>query len=867
MKMKLLPMICLVCVAFLQTTVGWAISYTWNGSVSSQWGNASNWTPAGVPLATDDVTIVTAPNAPGLSDHRTVAQFTLTSGSLLLNGHSLTITGNASFLAGTIGSSNAISSSSITATGTSTIFGTTTGGPIIYAIVNIKSATLTFQFTTFNGTTTLEKTGASGDRSAGANTFGGVTSITNSGSGYLTLAESSKDEFLQDVTFTYSGSGPSYGLYPAYRAAGNVFKGNIILNSTGNCREAVHFGAHGGTSTLTAGKTISSRTLTAGVILLKHFNSPVTEIFTVNGTTGASLTLGPNITFNNEVNVRTGGILLNGCTFNSTTTLEKTGASGDRSAGANTFGGVTSITNSGSGYLTLAESSKDEFLQDVTFTYSGSGSYGIFPAYRAAGNVFKGNIILNSTGGSTYAIHFGEQGGTSILAPNRTISSGKTGFSTGTITLTRFTEPVSGSVIINGTTSAKVTLGPALTFANSVNVKTGSITLNGGTFNGLTTLEKTGPTGDVGDGGNTFNGVTALTNSATGGYWIIGQNSMKVNIFNAALNLNSTGSSPTYLNRASAGNVFKGNITITSTGTATILFGDIGGKSTLGSVESSATIITERTTFTNGTLNISGLTQESIDAISLQGMGNSVVTIGPGTSFKGIVNIKAGGVELSGGTFHNTAIIEKTSPTGEHGDGGNTFNGVTTLTNSATGGFWVIGASSTKVNTFNATLNLNSTGSSPTYLNRYSTGNVFKGNINVTSTGTATIFVGDAGGKSTLGSVGSSATITSQGATFTNGTLSISGLTQESTDAITMEMTGTAQLVVNKNTIFNGPVNFTAPYLYLNGGTFMQASTFIKTNNVDNGCVGGNIFMKKAKFQCQGTGRLFLAQQFADVVR
>ena len=41
-----------------------ATSYVWNGSVSTQWGDAANWTPAGIPDIGDDVTISDQTNNP-----------------------------------------------------------------------------------------------------------------------------------------------------------------------------------------------------------------------------------------------------------------------------------------------------------------------------------------------------------------------------------------------------------------------------------------------------------------------------------------------------------------------------------------------------------------------------------------------------------------------------------------------------------------------------------------------------------------------------------------------------------------------------------------------------------------------------------
>ncbi|MBI2270007.1 MAG: hypothetical protein HYU69_06555, partial [Bacteroidetes bacterium] len=46
-----------------------AINYTWNGSGSGGWNSPTNWTPTGIPTDIDNVTIVTAPNAPYISSN------------------------------------------------------------------------------------------------------------------------------------------------------------------------------------------------------------------------------------------------------------------------------------------------------------------------------------------------------------------------------------------------------------------------------------------------------------------------------------------------------------------------------------------------------------------------------------------------------------------------------------------------------------------------------------------------------------------------------------------------------------------------------------------------------------------------------
>jgi hypothetical protein len=71
---------------------------TWNGSVSSAWNVAANWTPSFVPTATNDVVIPgdTPPNDPTVSEAEQARTVTLTTGAVLTtaDGSGLSVSGN-----------------------------------------------------------------------------------------------------------------------------------------------------------------------------------------------------------------------------------------------------------------------------------------------------------------------------------------------------------------------------------------------------------------------------------------------------------------------------------------------------------------------------------------------------------------------------------------------------------------------------------------------------------------------------------------------------------------------------------------------------------------------------------------------------
>jgi hypothetical protein len=85
-------------VAEVQASCGTCTSVqlrTWNGSVSDDWNDAANWTPAGVPDICDSVVINNGTNITLNNPNTTIHALTMASGtSLFMNGNSLTVYGD-----------------------------------------------------------------------------------------------------------------------------------------------------------------------------------------------------------------------------------------------------------------------------------------------------------------------------------------------------------------------------------------------------------------------------------------------------------------------------------------------------------------------------------------------------------------------------------------------------------------------------------------------------------------------------------------------------------------------------------------------------------------------------------------------------
>lgn len=133
-----------------------ANAITWTGNTDTDWGTASNWNPARVPMVTDNVTIPGGrPNQPTVSNAQQANALTLASGATLTtaNGAVLSLNGNLVNFGGTLAGSGSgvvsfIGTTAQSITGTvsrfqnltaANIAGVTAGGPV--QVVQVLRAT------------------------------------------------------------------------------------------------------------------------------------------------------------------------------------------------------------------------------------------------------------------------------------------------------------------------------------------------------------------------------------------------------------------------------------------------------------------------------------------------------------------------------------------------------------------------------------------------------------------------------------------------------------------------------------------------------------------------------------------------------
>jgi hypothetical protein len=629
---------------------------------------------------------------------------------------------------------------------------------------------------TYNGTAYVQKNGASNNLGDGGNVFNGITTLVNSGTGYFATAFISPDIFNADLTATNTGTS---WVALSDNAIGTKFNGNIIVNSTnGTANAGVTFG-NGPSSTMTCtlatGKTITvgSTGFTAGRLRFRGFiqSGATPQTLTLTGT--AQLFVGNRSTFNGDVTFKAPQLYLDGCTYNGTAYLEKTGATNNLATlGSNIFNSTSTIINSGSGYLrtngnnvfnsttAITSSGSADVLLELTtastyngnVTFTNSGSSRIWAAYNGA-NAFNGNIIVNSTAGS--GITFCGSTGTATLTNTKTITVGGLGFSIGTLTLQRFTQAGSTSQVMSFTGSGILTIGPSSTFNGNVTFKAPQLLLSGCTYNDTAYLEKTGGTESLGEGNNTFNNVTNIINSGSGNFRTKGSNT-----FNGITTIFDSGSGEILLELTSP-SVYNGDVTFTNTGSSdirvaysgsnafngNIYFNSTNGNAGISFCENGAAILANNKTvnvgsigFSNGTLTLRRFTQTGGTSQLMTFNGTAILIVGPSCVFNGDVTFISPQVFLNGCTYNGNANIEKNGSTANNSTGGNIFNGTTLLTNSSTAQ-WRL--ASTSADTFNGPVTFTKT-STGVLLPAYAGTNSFYSDITINSASAVT-FGGGAG--------------------------------------------------------------------------------------------------------------------------
>jgi hypothetical protein len=859
-----LRMIIFIFILSLHFSIYSQVSYTWTGSVSSDWSDENNWTPlGGPPAAIDHVVLNAGANDPILAGNTAVTNFTINANTFNLNGFTLSTTGTLALNGGTI---------------TNGTFSTNTANNATLAAVNLDaSASLTviadrifLHGGTYSGPVICEQTGGTSTSGTGNALFNNSFSFTLSGAGYFRT--NGNHTFNGPVTLINNGS--NYILLEL--TVGSTYNStvNIVNNSTANIRMA-YTGASifNGNIEVTATNTgaviigelaASSVSLGAGVTINVGAGGFVGSSLQLRNITQAdatnqSLTLSGTAILGSYNSVWSGNvsfiaprIITNSSTYNGTAYLEKTGITDDASRGGNIFNNTASLVHSGANSFRMGGSAidiGDQFNGVVNLRNTGTGQLEL--AYASAGNVFNNNITIESTG--SLGLTFGGQNGTSTLADTRIITVGGLGFDSGTLLLRNFTQVGTTPQAITLTGTALLSIYDAIWNGNFT-VASPRITTRGTTYNGVAYLEKTGAGDDNSRGGNTFNNDFHMVHSSTN---VLRMSSNVIDLpdtYNGNSRFTTTGGGSIRIADYSVGNLFNGNILVESVGSQGVRFGETNGSSTLADTR---TITVGGLGFDSGTLSFRNFTQLGTTTQNLVTSGTSTISCYTAI-WNGDVNFTAPQVITRETVYEGITTLHVNGSGVSDSYGLNTFNGATTLINSGTNRMRF---ATTDGDTFNGPLTLSNTGSNQIWMADNGGTTLFNNNVTIESVGSNGILFGRGG--SGFSELADTYTISVGGLGFDAGSLSFRNFTQIGGTAQSLTLTNTAYLL-NNTSEWNGNVNFIAPRINTFSTTYNGAATLEKSGAINDQSTGLNVFNQNAVIRLTGSGYFGMGQTNPD---
>lgn len=294
-----------------------SVTYTWNGTTNSSWDSPCNWTPNGVPTATDNIIInnstPTLSNNLLITDSRTINDFTLNgTGNFEMNASGvLTINGNVTYGGTATASLNCASTVWITNSGTQPI------PPLNYGNLEVLGGNRVFP----NGDTIGICSGFNVNPSLHTYTVTGSTvRYFSSGSGWVMIPFTYNNLHFDgtgDFSLGYSATNAN----KTYNVLGDFTqtKGIVYIGENGSATATLNVS---GNTTISGGTLVVNQTtggtgilnmlgnLTVnGGILTSNVNTNAYLRFTGTGQQDVSLT-GTNQIFHTEINKASGFVNL-----------------------------------------------------------------------------------------------------------------------------------------------------------------------------------------------------------------------------------------------------------------------------------------------------------------------------------------------------------------------------------------------------------------------------------------------------------------------------------------------------------------------------------------------------------------------------
>jgi hypothetical protein len=377
---------------------------TWDGGASTNnWGDAANWSPDGVPVSTNDITLSGADaidvNMAGICNN-----LILDNAGLILtikSGYSLTISGNLTVMAGTLNTEESFPTVGGTTTLTAGTVGyTASSGSQTVAVQNYVNLTIGG-----GGTKTLAGTiTPGGNLTIGGGTFdlGGYAANRSSAGGTLTVANGATLKIGGTGTLPSNFSTHSIGISSTVEYAGTTTT-VASLNSSQNYGNLIISGT--GVTTANSFAVATALTVNSGGSFI-----PSAGVITMN--TGSSISNSGTLTFQGLSIAESAAVTGSGNLSVSGTLTVNSGGTFTPSQG-DIIGGTGMLTGNGSVKVIRTTATADfnsqytistKTLANLTVEYAGSAAqeissltYGHLKVNNANGVTLGGNVTVDGT--------------------------------------------------------------------------------------------------------------------------------------------------------------------------------------------------------------------------------------------------------------------------------------------------------------------------------------------------------------------------------------------------------------------------------------------------------------------------------------
>jgi hypothetical protein len=424
---------------------------------------------------------------------------------------------------------------------------------------------------------------------------------------------------------------------------------------------------------------------------------------------------------------------------------------------------------------------------------------------------------------------------------------------------------ISNSVLDDGTFAAGVLYGDSLgdySIANTVSDAEFLIysidwaNCEGNTYNGEVYYAHIGSTNENIRGNNIYNNKVSYE-TLNGRFRPESNANSTFNADTIHFYNNSSINENIYFSQAARATLNSVILSVNGFSNGSIRIGSNGGNT--GAIKLNGTSNLHNNNLIDGTFYIYHLEQQNPNPINLSFLDTVSCQLFY-DSIQGPLTIVGRNILMRENYFFNTVNVRKIGNGNSSSAGGNHFQGITTLENAGSGEMRY-GTNAALPDTFATDVILINSGTSIIQMSRNASNTHYGGDIYLNATSGNGIRFGQSGGTTTI-PAGNQLIVGGLG--YSSGSLRLRGITQVGATAQNLTLTGSADIRLEQNSTWNGPITVNSPRIYLTGSTYNNTLNITKTAGGNDHSNGSNTFNDDVTITHNSTGRIRLDANAAN---